>query len=578
MLRKESEAVSERDKFDVFEAFMRKEMRIRMILYGLEGNDLDDTPSTDTKEPRATMKASLQRNDRTQVHETIPYALQTISSMATTETSKGTDTPEQTQVSTSKLAVSKSTMPNSTSSVAVDEPDAEAEYSPGGRPRLTRPNIATNNSEKNLTISGTAVRRQTLVLPGVTTSPSDNAPMLLSDYFTGPESPGRNAPIVLDTQDLLTRPSTAPVPSQNPLGGSVKFEPPRPVYTPFRYNEVNHQDLEESAFDQSAYQAYSAMRNQTADSGRILAQVGTKATSPKYPKKITSPSSARREHEETFLGLIRQQSQVHRNDRPIIPSATKQRPTTPANLLVSNAKNEAVFAISALLPSGLPVDQWQPPKIRAIYEEIRKIPDEFAFIHDAVVRWDRNNKEIREKQDRERQIRQEESESHIDALFNDNEIGYSDIGAMEADFKLTEAKRKYEEDQKELDSFVTQIFESVTDRLQNEIFRLNAQYILAIDLLDLRSDAASHYATHSEDRVLTSQAMELVLLLFNKLQIRYQKVAEAHFERERRRKKLELTVLYANGDVAAVKRLEQEFMTAEKLQVLHEDQERNTRV
>jgi hypothetical protein len=354
-------------------------------------------------------------------------------------------------------------------------------------------------------------------------------------------------------EEQFTTAGGAPPLSKIPPASPLKFEPPRPVYTPFRYTEALREDLDKLTIQQPAHQAYAAMR-QSADSGRIL------------PQASAAPGAPALEGQDKFLGLIRSHSRAHPG----------KRPETPSNLLVKDPRIEASLALQACVPKTSP-DESQHPKLAAISQDMEKIPDEFGFIHETVLRWDRQNRQVRERQDRDRQSRQEESEKHIDGLYDDKEIGYADIGTMELDFKLAEAKRKYDEDQQELESFTAQVFEPVTEHLQTEIFKLNAQYILAVEMLDLESESASQCMNDGGNRVRASQVMDVVISLFDKLQIRYQKLAEAHFERERRRKKLELTVLYANGDVAAVKKLEQEFLTAERRQVLHEAQQKDKR-
>lgn len=598
MLRQECSAALEEDKFQIFSAFMRKELRLRSVLYGIDGHDLDgksaagsktervpftaNPPQNTERLPRAERASSISRPTVTsaggivQQHtNTTPQHVATPQRAATPQRSA---TPNPTLRSESpKLGISTSLGSHDDSFVVVNQGgEEEEEYSPGGRPKLSRPNAAITSGKISIVTEPTATANLA-VLSHMNPSPIDNAPMVLEDYMTGAESPGRNAPMVVEPQDPPISSDAAPTTKQRPLSGPVNFEPPRPVYTPFRYVESVQGSYPKSTIGQPAYQAYSALRHQNVDSGRVLAQV-TPTVNVSRPERTTaSPLSNRREHEETFLGLIREQSRAYRNGRPTISSALNQRPATPSGLLVSNPKPEAILAIRAAVPKVLPVEDYQPPKISSIHKEIANITDDFGFIHEAVVRWDRSNKVIRDTHERERQARQDESENRIDSLFNDKEIGYSDIAALEADFKLAEAKTKYAEDQNELESFTSQVFEPLSNSLQQEILRLNAQYVLAVDLLDLKSDSASHYATASDERVRTSQAMQLVLLLFNKIQIRYQKLAEAHFERERRRKKLELTILYANRDTAGIKRLEEEFLAAEKLQVLREAQEKDTR-
>lgn len=555
MLRRESEASSETGKFSIFKAFMDKELRLRSVLYGLDGGGTETTnaangssvqPSSNTKLEEALDELPLGLKTSPRTPDPIPITQDAVARTSTPE-NKG-------RAASPKLAVSTPQASNDDSFSVVDQLNDEVEYSPGGRPKVSKPRaVAKNPKNPSQKISAATSAPVTSLVKGPS-SPSDNAPIVVNDYSTGgPESPGRNAPIVVDMLDPVGRPGSTPLTPNAPSAAPLKFEPPRPVYTPFRYTEASRNDLDKLTIQQPAYQAYTAMR-QSADSGRILTQ------------GPTTVDSATRQGQDTFLGLIRSQSRARPNNRS----------STPSNLLVKNPRIEAYNAIRALVPKTLP-DQSQPPKLAAIYQEMEKIADEFGFIRENVLRWDDNNRQVREGHDRERQSRQEESERHIDALFNDNEIGYSDISTMESDFKLTEAKKKYEEEQQELESFTKQVFELVTQRLEKEILNLNAQYILAMDLLDLKSNSASYFMNRDDDHVRTAQVMDVVISLFNKLQVRYQKLAEANFERERRQKKLELTVLNVNGDVAAVKKLEQEFRTAEMLQVLHEAQERDTR-
>ncbi len=242
-------------------------------------------------------------------------------------------------------------------------------------------------------------------------------------------------------------------------------------------------------------------------------------------------------------------------------------------------------ALRFLLPSlddlPTPIDSsGTNPKLGVIRNKIDSVTDQFTFIHDAVIGWDRTNRLVRTEQDAERHQRQGESEAHIDDLFNDNEIGYADIGELEADFKLSEAEKKYHEDQAELESFTSQVFVVVTDKLAMEIAELMTAYTTAVDLLDLESAAVSRCfkAQDGKNKVIRmTDVMSCLLTLFNKIEIRHRKVAEAQVERERRRKHLELTILYTNGNVQGVKQLEKEFAAAEKMAVLHEARGKDTR-
>ena len=554
MLRKESAASSEIGKFNIFKAFMDKELRLRSILYSQDEGATETTKvaTSDTVQPISISNPDQGREE--QPLRVTPTPVPEENAVANDAVGRTFISRRHDRSESPNLAVSASPASNAESYVVIEQIKGDIEYSPGGRPKVSKLQAVPKGSQH-----ASPKRRATASVPVITSSkgdvsPSDNAPIVLEDYSTGgPDSPGRNAPIVLDMQDQVIRPSSAPLTSKVPPATPLKFEPPRPVYTPFRYTEASREDLDNLTIQQPAYQAYAAMR-QSADSGRILAQASNATGSPTL------------ESQDRFLGLIRSQSRARPNNRP----------ETPSHLLVQDPRTEASLAIRSRVPKTLP-DGSQHPKLAAIRQEMEKIQDEFGFIRETVLHWDHHNRQIRERQDRERRCRQEESEKHIDGLYDDKEIGYADIGTMEANFKLAETKRKYEEDQQELESFTAEVFEPVTRRLQTEISKLNAQYILAVELLDLKSDSASQWMNAGIDREQASQVMNVVILLFNKLQIRHQKLAEAHFEREKRRKKLELTVLYANGDVVAIKKLEQEFLTAERLQVLHETEERDLR-
>lgn len=262
---------------------------------------------------------------------------------------------------------------------------------------------------------------------------------------------------------------------------------------------------------------------------------------------------------------------------------TPARMATPSQQAPPAPKVNDLKAVTAtlrqLLPEAVP-DSYglsQHTKANSVKAAIDSMPDSFGFIHELVVAWDRKNQEVRKKLDEERSARQADSEQHIDDLFNDNEIGYADIGDLEAEYKLAEAERKYNEDQQELESFTQGVYNPITTRLQKELGQLNAQYTIAIDLLDLESESASRMFKSTHSKAEMAFVMTCMLSIFNKLEIRHQKIAEANVERERRRKRLELTVLYTNGDTGGVKSLEAEFAVAEKMQVLHEARGKDNR-
>jgi hypothetical protein len=459
---------------------------------------------------------------------------------------------------------------NDSSYVIVNQDDEHDAYSPGGRPLMFRPKQSATGSQstaQNVREPSSVISTE---LPKESLSPGSNAPMVIEDYVVrDPTSPGAFAPIAVDSLFEATKPATSN------FSGPVKFEPPRPVYTPFRYSETSQKEAPRVLIDRPADEEYSTLRNQATESGRFLSHETNAGFFEGSPQAV-SPTNSRQEHQETFLGIIRRQSKAMRRGSPV-PNPSQLRVGTPLNTLAEHPIMEAVSALRGTLPSSLPQHGHLHEKIDSINQEIESCPDEFGYIKESVASWDRVNREVRKAQDEERDKRQTESGVHIDELFNSNEISYADINGMEEDFKLAEAERKYQEDQQELQSFIDSVYIPITQRIQHEISTLTPNYILAIDLLDRESDAGSRLLNSHSNRVQMTAAMDLVLHVFRKLEIRYLKLAEARYERERRSKTLELGVLYTNGNTTGIKSLEQEFTAAEKLQVLDEAQEKDKR-
>ncbi|EXJ53593.1 uncharacterized protein A1O5_13160 [Cladophialophora psammophila CBS 110553] len=666
MLRKEAEAEADDEKFEIFQSFVNKELRLRSLLYGVElkkdavkeVNKAASLADIQAILPNSTISSGRTSKDLDRVNELVdmssgsasvpaPPPAQQSQTQPSINAVVTTDQANVVQKEQRKLDISKHKeaapppaaqpvaepvvedrpKPKDALHVMVSVPGQEEDYSPGGRPLMkkvaadgededyspggrpiTAKSVATS-STKASSIS-TIIQQQLRQQSEDILSPSIDAPMVIGDYATPePASPGMNAPIVVLPEAPKAQASPGRLSQDNSSKPiiPIKFEPPRPAYTPFRYSTGVQEEKTKTL--KPADQAYSSLRNSVADSGRLMAQDAA-LLAPVRP----SSTSGKKEHEEAFIGLIRKQSMAVRQKNlgpglglppPAIrpgsepnttTTSTQPKPPmvmrigTPATATIkrqqapADALKEAAAALRSLLPPA--TDIFSPieanpehPKLQLINSKIDSIPDSFSFIHDTVVEWDRTNRLVRKEQEAERQARQEESEGHIDALFNDNEIGYADIGDLEAEFKLKEAERRYDEDQAELESFTSQVFVVVTERLQKEITELMTAYTMAIDLLDIESLAVSRCFKANDRRaaVRMSEVMSYVLNLFNKIEIRYTKVAEAHVERERRRKHLELTVLYTNGDVQGVKKLEKEFAVAEKMAVLHEARGRDNR-
>ena len=447
----------------------------------------------------------------------------------------------------------------------VSEVSEEGEYSPGGRPRIA------NLKPSSITAQYASLGPNVLSAakphphhPPAPASPSDNAPMVIEDYVM--QSPSANAPMLVGTETSF---------QDDAVGKTIPitFEPFRPAYTPFQYDASSRSTPPPPvlATEQPADQAYSALRVQASENGRLLGPEALPirpSTAPLRPESMGRP-----DQQESFLGLIRSQSKAHRGDRPATAMALSRQVVPHAD-----PTTVAVSSLQTTLPAALPVSGVVHDKLTTLQREADRQIDNFAFIRDTVLSWDKHNRVVRAQLEKARDERQEISGRHLDELFNANEISYAELNRAEADFRVAEATSKYDEDQQELQSFSEAVFTNVTTRLHAELALLQPLYDAVLEILDNESDSMSRQvAGGPSSRVQMFAAMDISLNIFRKLEIRHQKLAEARFERERRRKKLELTVLYTNRDTAGVKRLEQDFNRAENLQVLKESQDRDSR-
>jgi hypothetical protein len=585
MLRKESAANSDGDKFKLFDGFMQKERRLRAVLYDIDltlvpaGVDLRDK----SRPPEHAAPVVQAAEQAVQAMDQDVYrrseAVNVVDRVTPAFEASGKREPREEFATPSRTpAIKPDESPKSKddSFVMVDreQGDDTAAYSPGGRPlipRLTTVKKGTAEALPNVVIPDMSSAQSALAQ-----SPSDNAPQVVGeDYASGvPESPARAAPIVLTSKHSEDSPHSGLAATSNgPLIMPVKFEPARPVYTPFRYPEERETSSITLDIQHPPDQDYLSKRN-NYDTSRLMHDVPANLLG---VPNLASPTSTKKIQEETFLGLIRSHSTVRPKQKPMnLPYSIRPATTPPSAQIRPDPIGDAVKGLRSSLPPALP-EKLQTDKVLQIRQRMDGFVDDFGFIRETVIPWDRENREIRRKLDEERHKRQGESETRLDELFDDNEIAYAELKGMEADFKLAEAERRYEEDKQELESFSKGVFEVVAARLQEQVDALNKEYVLAVDLLDLESDSAARMLTSNGGHSAMSDAMDLVLKLFEKLSIRYHKLAEARFERERRRKRLELTVLYTNGDSEGTKKLEKEFTTAEKLQVLHEASEKDRR-
>ena len=230
--------------------------------------------------------------------------------------------------------------------------------------------------------------------------------------------------------------------------------------------------------------------------------------------------------------------------------------------------------------------QQEPAQLVRLRQATDAIPDDFGFIHKTVLAWDAEAKKARERHERERHARVGQNEARIDALFNDHEIGYGDINDLEAEFKRAEAAKKAEEDREEVATFVASVFDVVWARINYEMDQLTPLYEECTALVSAASAGRGMFeeiegspapGARDGSRVPIAPAMDILLVLYQKLMVRHQKAFEAVLERDRRLKKTEVAPWYALGAIEKVKRIEKRFEDAEKKAILEFCRQRDER-
>lgn len=406
----------------------------------------------------------------------------------------------------------------------VDDDDAGSEYSAGGRPIMGKEAGRASSSHK----------------PRLSMFPEEEEEK--------PKHPARTYSMHLSEEQ----------PPLEPLAS----EPPRPIYTPFQYTEGPQRGSDNLTFARPAYQAYSDLRQASA-TGRVMSNVPSQSESAPL---TTSTSPA--EHDETFIGLIRHKSNAYQ--------ATSRRNATPLPSLPESLRQGRQEDLLGDLRTMVrtPLDnQPESPWHSTARESFGKFSDDLSYVQKSIDDWEHAATARRRKLDEDRAIRQEQSEAHIDTLFNDKEIGYADINTLEENFRQTEARTQLDEERKEVDDFISRVFNPADKRLKDEISALRKSYESAVNQLDRDQKGKST----TSDRHSPSVTMKLVYEIHNQLEIRFQKRLELALDCERRRKRAERRPLVFMGDMAGLRQLDGDFDLMEKRNILEAAKDRDGR-
>lgn len=399
-----------------------------------------------------------------------------------------------------------------------ESPTDEMQYSPGGRPIVSH-------------VQHNEAKPQKLALELTLRDKVSKVFTQVAGYTNTKSSPSSSAPILVSSE---------------------VFGSPKPAYVPFKYE--NHARPTEDALNwRSTPRPYAALN---------------KSSNTNIPDG-EEPKAAADKHTQ-----MKNISEANEDVIPSLESTEEKGQTGVAPDLRRFVKADFDPLVTVLsLSETLPDDSLQLQEFNLAMDAF---PDDFSFIHQSVVAWDTVAKKEREIHERERHLRQGESERKIDALFDDNEIGYGDISELESEFKNSEAAKKADEDRAEYQTFVTSVYDVVWTRLQNDISQITPLFTKCVQMVNDSLVGKEMFEGLPEKSIL-APTMGLLLALHQKLEIRHQKAFEAVLERDRRLKKTEISPWYTLGNVTKVKQLEKQFDSAEKKAIVEFCEQRRDR-
>lgn len=533
MLHEEASASTEQGKLDMFKNFITKEWKLRAILYGADDERGNTCPPLNGGTPVSRTVTSSFRRPASKALPALPPDAE----QKTAEPSqpKALVSPKMHKPSFASLMTTKEegTAPRSSgenSFVMVDTPGAQRQqhleedmvesYSPGGRP----------------------IQPQARDI--------------------------RKVHIPASRSALSSRPGT----SHSNIS-EERADNHKPAHTSFRYSQGYVDDADQPVDRRASFRPYAALKLEPIEHwpSRGPELIAENAQNSDLRKTVDDLDVS-----ESAVSSRSQATQASTEGKPADEFPLPTSASDQGRSLDLRRFEKADFdPLTAVLP------QWgyisnDAVELSDFEDSIHAVPDDFSFIHQYVVAWDSKAKKARADNEKARQIRQGESEQRIDALFNDDEIGYGDIAELESEFKKVEAARKTDEDRAEYRTFVDEVFNAVWARLHFEIDQLGPLYEQYSGLAH-ETLAGKDMFEASPGQYALAPTMSALLTLHQKLEIRHQKAFEAVLERDRRLKKTEVASFYTLGNVSQVKQIEKQFENAERKAIAEYCKQRNAR-
>jgi uncharacterized protein YukE len=216
--------------------------------------------------------------------------------------------------------------------------------------------------------------------------------------------------------------------------------------------------------------------------------------------------------------------------------------------------------LDILGPVVMPGSSVSHPTLEPLYKNLSPFtPANFAFIGQLTSTWETSSNATRRRLQSERERRRAEAEESPTRMFQDGEIGYKEMSAMEHEQRVKEFAELERESGDEWTGYLAEVFEPVFKKLQCEISELCE----ARDTADkvLRASAAGGRGLRAQqagagDVVALVDALELLERVHGLLEEREREVGRAVAERDRRYKKNVTRTLYLKDNVAEMKRVE----------------------
>ncbi|KAH6866730.1 hypothetical protein BKA58DRAFT_210659 [Alternaria rosae] len=284
-------------------------------------------------------------------------------------------------------------------------------------------------------------------------------------------------------------------------------------------------------------------------------------------------------HDEIFFGAHQPAAQTPASrpsssdaDVPL-PAPLTLTPRRPVS--IAPTKEDANKLLKGLLPKQMR-DSLPNHRIQDIRARLTDVGSKPTNADEITKTWEKSASLNRRKRDDARRKRQEENEEHNDDLFNSNEISYAEMNQLEEEFKQKEGDLKAQEDKDEYKSYVETVFDPIFTSLHGEIKALMDLYVEAKRLLP--SSVAGLKSMEGTDTPSTKDCFELLEDIHTQVEKRHDVVIQLVAERDRRYKKTETQPLYAAGNISQMKAMEKHYENAEKQAMFKAKREKAERV